>query len=368
MRVIDVDPQASFQRSRVGLHLLGGGITGAYFHYGAIAALDDHLSRKINQFDIYTGISAGSLPATTSAVGLNPQVALQSIVDEENSILFIKRRDIYRFSLLKWTSQFFKTLWTIFYITYLKLEHAEDAPTYFWGLKDALPSGMFSMKYYERWIKDNFIKNKFPLFFSELQKKLLIPAFDLDSGRRVVFGSEGYRHIPFSKAITASSAIPIFFEPVEIENHYYVDGGLGDAAHLDVSASAGADLIILLNPMVPIRNDLESVKIKTVYDEKGRIQDKGFTYVYDQCLRNDIRQKVQQAMRHMGYLYPNVDILLIEPDATDPTMFMFNPMDFESRKQIVDYAYNLTKRKMTENSELWRRTLDRHQITVAGIE
>jgi len=42
-------------------------------------------------------------------------------------------------------------------------------------------------------------------------------------------------------------------------------------------------------------------------------------------------------------------------------------MDFESRKQIVDYAYNLTKRKMAENSELWHRTLDRHQITMAGI-
>lgn len=355
------------QRTRVALHLLGGGVTGAYFHYGALAALDDHLSLKVNQYDIFTGISAGSLPATMAAVGLSPQIAVQSIIGEKGGPFHIERKDIYRFSLGKWLREIGKALWTFIYLVYLKLEHPGEAPSFFWGLKDALPSGLFSMKYYEAWIKKTFEKNGFPLFFTQLQRALLIPAYNLDSGKLTVFGSEGFKHIPFSKAVTASSAIPIFFEPVEIEDRSYVDGGLGDAAHLDVSADAGADLIILVNPMTPVRNDLDSVKLKTVFDEKGKLADKGFTYVYDQCLRNDIRQKVQKSIRYMGYVHPHVDVLLIEPDDTDPTMFSYNPMDFDSRRQIVEFAYNLTKKKIQENAELWRQTLDKHQITLTGL-
>ncbi len=347
---------------------MGGGVTGAYFHYGALAALDDHLSRKMTSFDIFTGISAGSLVASTTAVGLSPQAAIHSIVNEEGSRFFIRRRDIYRFSPIKWINELGKALWTLFYITYLHFEDPQEAPSYFWGFKDALPAGLFSMKYYERWIRTTFEKNQFPLFFSEIAKELYIISYDLESGRRCVFGQEPFRHIPFFKAISASSSIPIFFEPVEFEGRSYVDGGLGDSAHLDVSARAGANLIIALNPMVPVRNDLESVRIRTVFEEKGRIRDKGFTYIWDQCLRNEIRHRVNLAMRHMGYLYPKVDILLIEPDESDPTMFLYNPMDFESRRQIVQFAYDLTKRKIAENLETWSQTLDRHHISIAGLD
>lgn len=342
-------------------------MAGVFFHYGVLAALDDHLSRKTNQFDVFLGVSAGSLVASTCAVGLSPQMVYEEILTEKSANFQIRRRDIYRFSFLDWSQEFFKFLWTLFYIGYLKVENPSEAPSLFWGLKDSLPSGLFSMRYYESWIRRTFEKNRLPLFFNQLKKELYIPAYHLDSGERVVFGRSPLTHIPFHRAIAASSAIPIFFQPFEIEGKHYVDGGIGDVAHVDVTASAGANLIILVNPMVPVRNDLESVKIKTVFDSKGRIRDKGLTYVYDQCLRNEIRLKVHMALRYLGYLYPGVDVLLIEPDDVDPTMFLFNPMDFESRKNIVQFAYDLTRRKLKENSELWRRTLDRHQIILAGV-
>src|SRR5687768_16544888 len=97
-----------------------------------------------------------------------------------------------------------------------------------------------------------FERNDFPLFFSQLQKELYIPAIDLDTCKREVFGKTGLKHIPFAKAIAASSAIPIFFQPVNIEDRYYIDGGTGELAHLDLAAAAGARLVIMINPMVPI--------------------------------------------------------------------------------------------------------------------
>jgi NTE family protein len=365
--VTAIDSPASTRTSKVSLNLLGGGVTGAFFHFGVLAALDDHLSRKSVNFDCFMGTSAGSLVATVCAVGLSPQVAVEEILTEKRGSFQMHRKDIYRFSIVDWTKEILKFWWTLFYLTYMRIENPAEAPSFFWGLKDSLPAGLFSMRYYETWIRRTFENNKMPLFFTELQRQLFIPAFDLDSNQRIVFGKAPFQHIPFYKAIAASSTIPMFFEPTEIEGRYYVDGGLGELAHLDITASEGAQLIILVNPMVPIRNDLESVQIRTVFESKGRIRDKGLTYVFDQCLRNEIRQKVHISLRHLSYLYPGVDVLLIEPDETDTKMFLFNPMDFEARKQIVQIGYETTQKKLKDNAELWKRTLDRHEITLVGV-
>lgn len=352
---------------KLGLTLLGGGVTGAYFHFGALAALDDHLSRKSVDFDVFTGVSAGSLVAAFTATGLRPQRAVESIMADDNQFFYIQRKDIYRFSPIDIGADVLKFFWTLFYLCYLKINFSADAPSFFWGLKDSLPSGLFSLRYYEAWIRKALERNQIPPFFSQIPKELYIPAFDLDSCQRIVFGRDQWRHVPIYKAVAASSSIPIFFQPTQIDDRFFVDGGLGENAHLDLAAGAGSQLIIVINPMTPVRNDLESVKIKTIFEDRGRIRDKGFTYVYDQSLRNELRMRVHSAINLFGYRFPQTDILLIEPDQDDATMFLFNPMDFEARKQIVQYAYDLTRRKLKQNAELWRRTLERHQIVLAGV-
>ena len=354
-------------KDKAALTLLGGGITGAYFHFGALAALDDHLSRKTFDFDVITGVSAGSLVAATTAVGLKPQRAVEAIMADDFEAFHIERKDIYRFSPLDIGAEVVKFFWTFFYLCYLKVNFASEAPSFFWGLKDALPAGLFSMRYYEAWIKKTFEKNNLPAFFNQIPKELYIPSYDLDSCQRVVFGRDDWKHIPIYKAVAASSSIPIFFQPTQIEDRFYVDGGLGDNAHLDIAASAGAKLVIVVNPMTPVRNDLQKVKIKTVFEDRGRIRDKGFTYVYDQSFRNELRMRVRSAINLFGYRFPDTDVLLIEPDEDDATMFLFNPMEFESRKQIVQYGYELTRKKLRQNAELWRRSLDRHGITLTGV-
>jgi predicted acylesterase/phospholipase RssA len=358
----------TIKRPKVALTLLGGGVTGAYFHYGALAALDDHLSRKSVDFDVFTGVSAGSLVASTLAVGLRPHDAVQSVMSDNRELFYIERKDIYRFSILDMMGDLLKFLWAFFYLCYLKINFSSEAPSFFWGLKDALPSGLFSMRYYEDWIRRFFERNQFPGYFSEIPKELYIPAYDLDLCKRIVFGSPGWKHVPIFKAIASSSAIPIFFQPTQIEDRFYIDGGMGENAHLDLAAEAQADLIIVINPMTPIRNDGQTVKIKTVFDDRGRIRDKGLTYVFDQSLRNDIHMKVKTAIQLFKYRYPDKDVLLLEPDTDDATMFLFNPMDFESRKQIVDYSYQLIRQKLRAQADLWRRVLDRHQITLTGVD
>jgi len=53
--------------------------------------------------------------------------------------------------------------------------------------------------------------------FRQLGKRLVIVAADLDSGQAVRFGDGGMDHVPISRAVQASTALPGFYPPVEID-------------------------------------------------------------------------------------------------------------------------------------------------------
>ena len=53
-----------------------------------------------------------------------------------------------------------------------------------------------------------------------------IVAAELDTGESVAFGAPGVDHVPISRAVQASSALPGLFPPVDIGGHFFVDGAL----------------------------------------------------------------------------------------------------------------------------------------------
>jgi NTE family protein len=70
-------------------------------------------------------------------------------------------------------------------------------------------------------------------------------------GEAAPFGRPGWDHVPISQAVQASSALPGLFPPVEIGEHYYVDGALKKTMHATVALDEGVDLMLCLNPLVP---------------------------------------------------------------------------------------------------------------------
>src|SRR5690606_12043021 len=66
--------------SKIALVLAGGGITGAVYEIGALRAIDDLLiNRRINDFDVYVGTSAGALVAAYMANGYTPHAIMQAV-------------------------------------------------------------------------------------------------------------------------------------------------------------------------------------------------------------------------------------------------------------------------------------------------
>ena len=63
-------------------------------------------------------------------------------------------------------------------------------------------------------------------------RPLWIPATDLASGRRVVFGRD--LHPPVHRAVAASAALPGFFAPARVDERVYVDGGIASPFNLDL--------------------------------------------------------------------------------------------------------------------------------------
>ena len=53
--------------------------------------------------------------------------------------------------------------------------------------------------------------------FRMLQRELYLTATDLDTTDRIVFGEGEWRDVPISRAVAASSALPLIYEPVEIK-------------------------------------------------------------------------------------------------------------------------------------------------------
>lgn len=79
-------------------------------------------------------------------------------------------------------------------------------------------------------------------------RRTWIVAVDYDSGRRVVFGRPGAPDASLADMVAASCSVPGWFQPVVIGGHRYVDGGVRSAASADLLAVAGLDEAYVLAP------------------------------------------------------------------------------------------------------------------------
>jgi NTE family protein len=90
----------------------------------------------------------------------------------------------------------------------------------------------------------------------EWDGRLKIAAVDQESGRRVVFGSDGAPRATVAEAVQASCAIPGVFRPVRINGRRYVDGGAWSPTNLDTAAVARAETVLCINPTASLRPTL----------------------------------------------------------------------------------------------------------------
>ncbi len=358
------------EKSKTALVLAGGGIMGAAYEIGCLTALDRLFAPGFStrRFDVYVGVSAGSAIAALVASRISPAGLYQAIANEEQSVFNFHRSDIYRLDyreVLRSCRRLAANLFRIFRY-YRRNRWKLTFGDALYILQEQFPAGLFSLGPMQEYLCQSFRKEGILDDFNLLKNELYIPAYDLDRGRRVVFGTEGYRDVHVCQAITASCAIPYFFRPHKVDGGYYMDGSIGRVSHIDIAIERGAKLILVVNPRVPMDNDMEHSCLPSLsYGKCSSIAELGIAYAWEQSRRIENQEKLALAMEGFRRDHPDVDILLIEPGREESMLFFQSPMSSVARHHIMNYGYQLTLGILRSRFDQFNETFARHGIKVS---
>jgi NTE family protein len=334
-------------KPKIALCLPGGGVTGAMYQIGVLAALEDLVSGfEATALDLYVGTSSGASVAASLAGGVPVQRMYRALLDPADVYFPLERRHLLRMDLGEWR----RAIGTLFGAarqgTASLIRRAPSpSPQALWEeldrFYDSLPAGVFTLDGYERFLEDFFARRGVPNNFPAMPRPLRVIAHDLDSGAPAVFGGPGLEHVPVSRACIASSAIPPFFSPVRIRDRFYIDAGAAQVAHLDVAARSGVDVLVVVNPMVAVHAE----GVPTGHGHRPSVRDKGYMWVANQAIRIGMQTLLREAVARLR-AEGNVGVVLIEPEPTDGVLFMFSPASFTGRRTMLEHAYRATKNQV----------------------
>src|SRR5437588_6216986 len=310
-------PRRRPSRSKTALVLGGGGFTGGVYEIGALRALDLlSVNRTVNQFDVYVGTSAGAFVAAAVANGVTPEEMMRVIVQQVPTPFPDARvssllRPNYGEYLTKGMLLPFRVLALV--RTLLRDLGQISAVDIAVGLAEALPSGLYSGEGIDTYVRQVLSDPDRTDDFRLLANELYLAATDLDTCERIVFGAEGWDDVPISTAVSASSALPMLYKPVTVKDHELIDGGILSTTNLDIAVEAGAQFVVVVNPLVPYVNDF-SRSITTLRGSRPRrVSDMGFPQIGYQAFKLLAYQRLHEMARQWEKRYPGVDIILIEP-------------------------------------------------------
>ena len=331
------------ESGKIALSLTGGGITGAFYEIGCLAALDDFLGFDFSStgFHTYIGVSAGASMAALLAKGVPVRKVYWALLHGTWPALAFKRGDIYMANRWAILQSAFGVVASIpeYFIRSAKLRQPPSPFEFMHFIEERLPPGVFALEHFQRFIArllESFGKSD---SFADLTRELYIPATDLDLGTRRVFSKADAEKIPISHAVAASSAIPLFFRPFRLEGRDYIDGSTGRVAHIDIAIKTGASTVLVINPLLNISNDQSAVCIPRRDGKCGKIAEKGMSFIHDQASRIETRVRLDGEIRRAQAEYPHVKIYRIEPSTSEVMMFLHPTMSYEEREQVLRYGY-----------------------------
>lgn len=368
-KVVKLEPSAQIKRDKTALVLGGGGFTGGVYEIGALRALDLLApGMSVNDFDLYVGTSAGSFIAALCANEVSPEEMMRAVTRESDQpFREINLQDLLRLNLFELARRGVMLPAHVLSLgRRIMLQRGQTSlMDLVIGLAEALPPGLYNGAGLERYLRRVLADREVPDDFRTCKHELYVTATDLDTCERVVFGQPGYDEVPISTAVRASTALPMVYAPVRIGDREYVDGGIVSTTNLDVAIEAGAKLVIVINPIVPYRNDF-SEKVRTISGVRARrISDMGFPKVGYQAFKMLAHRRLHGMAEQWQERFPGVDIVLIEPQENDRLMFETSIMNFTSRVEIARHGFESVARHLSGEYETYREVFERHGIEIS---
>jgi NTE family protein len=296
---------------RRGVVLGAGGVLGAAWTIGALAALQEEYAFDPREAEVLVGTSAGSVLAGALGCGVGVDTLLnhqQGIVVEGDPLLGYdldrdsggalpplprpgvgSARGVIRSALRPWK------------VTPMA------------ALAAALPQGRGSLD-----PLGSLVDSVCPSGAWAGHPETWVVAMDYDTGRRVPFGKDGAPHASLRSAVMASCAIPGWYAPVVIGGRRYVDGGACSPTSVDLVRGRGLDEVVVLSPMTSLDYDRpESVG--------GRVERR---------LRRLSTKRVVGEMKKVAA--EGTKVTFLGPTAEDLAVIGSNLMDASRRTQVLE--------------------------------
>jgi NTE family protein len=186
----------------------GGGVKGSAFA-GSVQVLHEH--RLLKNIEHVAATSAGAITATLLAVGAGSKGLTESVLDSN-------------------FNQFIYDPGWILMDIYRLFRH--------YGIHSGNSFAKILQGYIKQYAGDP------NLTFEQLEQKVIadphifkhlsVVASNITTQKVDVFNNKNTPDLPIWKAVRCSMSIPVVFEPYEIKDNYYVDGGLGWLYPIDI--------------------------------------------------------------------------------------------------------------------------------------
>jgi predicted acylesterase/phospholipase RssA len=339
---------------------------GGMFEAGALRALDDILTdRTVNDLDVYVGTSAGAILASALANRLSTRWLMRFLSGDGPPGQRVERGVLFPvdWAEMRRRVRMLPGSVVLALMHYLRHRADMDLVDFLLLFSEALPAGFFTTAVLEERMREVFSHHGHSDSFRRLPADLLLVATELESGDRRVFGRGFDTTTPVSRAAAASAALPVFYSPVRIGDHDYVDGGIRGSASVDLAVERGAGLVICVNPLVPYQQGRRRIPFLGA-DHTGRLSEKGAPHIFSQVFRTWTGAALEYQLKNLRRRHPEVDFVLIEPRRDDPRIFFFNPMRYSSRLLTARHGYESVLLQIDEGFALYRDIFARHGLSI----
>jgi len=346
-------------RSKLAIALAGGGPLGFFYELGALHALSEAIEgRDLTEFDVYVGVSSGSLIAAALASGFDTAAMCAMFFHDESMLFPFSPAILLRPALREYARRLIRLPKMLAQIVQ---RYARDPGSGAWEalvgpLGRLLPTALFDNEPLQDYLRLLFNSKGHTDDFRKLRARLYVVATNLNTGASVSFGGPGHRRVPISRALLASSALPGLYPAVEIDGQHYVDGALIRTMHASLALEDKCNFVICINPIVPL--DASQARAQRPIN----LVDEGLPAILGQTFRALIYSRMKVGMATYGARYPTADMLLLEPDRHDERLFFANVFRYAERLSLAEHAYRRTRRDLLAQSKALAPLLERRGL------
>jgi NTE family protein len=332
------------------------------YEIGALRALEEALDGvDFNDLDVYVGVSAGSFIASCLANGLTPTQLVRAIVKHEPGQHPFVPKTFFTPAYWELTKRALKVPWLLTEAIWGAALRPSDLTLResLTRLAEALPVGIFDNEPIRRYLEQIFTMPGRTDDFRRLKHSLIVVGVDLGSGSAIRFGEPEWSHIPISKAVQASTAVPGVYPPVLIDGRYCVDGVLLKTLHASVALEHGVDLLLCVNPVVPVdtRPPVEAGTMR-----RGILVERGLPTTLNQVFRTLVHSRLELGFARYASRFPHADVVLFEPERDEYGMFFTSIFSFSARRAVCELGYRVTRRDLLRRRRELAPLLKRHGV------